>query len=141
MQNSNADTTWNPDLGATSHMTPHREWICDMVPCCIPIQLANDDIVWATGKGNVVFTPIIGGRPTESVIFQSVLYVPDLQNNLFSVLYAVHHGKLRVVIEGDYMTFSKDNITLMTASICQNVGKLNGSTLDNTEQALITCIS
>ncbi|KIO18262.1 hypothetical protein M407DRAFT_84155, partial [Tulasnella calospora MUT 4182] len=30
--NSNADTYWNADSGATTHMTPHREWIRDMQP-------------------------------------------------------------------------------------------------------------
>ncbi|KAF8580745.1 hypothetical protein K439DRAFT_1662629 [Ramaria rubella] len=32
-QHSHADTTWNPDSGATSHMTPHQEWICNMKTC------------------------------------------------------------------------------------------------------------
>ena len=60
-----------------------------MKPCKIPVRLANNDIIWATGRGSVVFSPLIDGKPAESVEFSRVLYVPDLENNLFSVLSAV----------------------------------------------------
>lgn len=140
-KNSSANTTWNPDSGATSHMTPHRAWIRDMETCRIPIRLANNDVVWALGKGSVAFTPVISGKPSESVVFQRVLYVPELQNNLFSVLYAVRHGKLRVVIENDRMTFAKDGKIIFTGSILHNVGTLNGFTLLNTETALLSQVS
>ncbi|KAF8580764.1 hypothetical protein K439DRAFT_1266542, partial [Ramaria rubella] len=50
---------WNPDSGATSHMTPHQEWIRNMKTCKIAVHLANDDIVWAVGRGDVAFTPVI----------------------------------------------------------------------------------
>lgn len=32
-----ADILWNADLGATVHMTLHREWIHGMEPCKVPI--------------------------------------------------------------------------------------------------------
>ena len=83
------DTMWNADSGTTTHMTPHRKWIRDMEPCRVPVRLANDDIVWATGRGKVIFSPLINGKPTQSVEFNRVLYVPDLESNLFSVLSAV----------------------------------------------------
>lgn len=70
-------------------MMPHHEWMHDMEPCKIPVQLANNDVVWVTGKGNVVFSPLVNGKPTESVEFTRVLYVPELESNLFSVLSAV----------------------------------------------------
>lgn len=136
-----ADTTWNPDSGATSHMTPHREWIRDMVPCNVGVRLANNDVVWATGRGSVVFNPSINGKPAESVVFSRVLYVPDLQNNLFSVLSAVRHGKLKVVIEHDQLVFSKDDNVMFTGSIRRNTGTLDGTTLSNNEHAFVARVS
>ena len=118
-------------------MTPHREWIRDMEPCKVPVRLANNDVVWATGRGNVVFNPIIGGRPAQSVEFSRVLYVPDLESNLFSVLSAVRRSKLKVVIEGDSMSFLKDGEPLFTGSIRRNVGTLDGTTLDHSERVYL----
>ena len=69
-----------------------------MKPCKILVRLANDDVIWVTGRGNVVFLPLIDGKPAEAVEFSRVLYVPDLESNLFSVLSAVHRSKLKVVI-------------------------------------------
>lgn len=141
---SKADYMWNADSGATSHMTPHREWIRDMIPCRIPVHLANNHIVWATGRGNVMFTPTINGRPAETVMLERVLYVPSLQNNLFAILSAVRRSKLRVVIEDDKLVFSTRDTNptvIFTGTVHGNVAMLNGITLNNSEQALITRVS
>jgi len=38
---------WLADTGATSHMTPHCHWIRNYSPIQIPIQLANNSIVYS----------------------------------------------------------------------------------------------
>lgn len=83
---SDADLNWNTDTGATSSMTPHRSWIRDMVPCQIPVHVANDEVVMALGRGSVLFRPVIDGVKAPSVVFSRVLYVPSLSNNLLAVL-------------------------------------------------------
>lgn len=133
-----ADQTWNADSGATSHMTPHRQWIRDMEPCQVPVKLANNSRVWATGRGKVVFQPS-GNR--ESVVFENVLYVPKLQNNLFSILSVVKKSKVRVVIENDLLEFSKGGKDLFTASIRGTTGTLDGTTLNNDEHAYVAAVS
>ena len=135
------DTTCTADLGATTHMTPHKEWIRDMEPCRVPVRLANDDVVWATGRGNIIFSPLIDGKATQFVEFNRVLYVPDLESNLFSVLAAVRRGKLKVIIEKDVISFLKDGILLFTWSVYRNIGTLNGTTLDCSEQVFFTRIT
>lgn len=132
-RNTPTNTSWNPDSGATSHMTPNRKWIRNMVAVKVAVSLANNEIVWATGKGQVRFTPRIHGRVGETVIFNDVLYVPALRNNLFSILSVVRKSKMRVVIEGDSLDFFKNGELLLTAAINGNVGSLNGTTLENTE--------
>ena len=108
------DTSWNADSGATAHMTPHQKWIHNMKPCKVPVHLANNDVVWATGRGSMVFSLLINGKPSPSIEFTHVLYVPDLETNHFSVLSAVRQSKLKVIIEDDTMSFLKDGILLFT---------------------------
>ncbi|KAG2030698.1 hypothetical protein BDR03DRAFT_1016848 [Suillus americanus] len=75
--------------GATSHMTPHRHYICNYTPKRVPIRLADSTIVYSAGVGSVVFNPVSVGevKSLRAVEFTRVLHVPDLHNNLLSVLY------------------------------------------------------
>ena len=77
---------WNADTGATSHMTPHREWFKSYAPCNVPIRVANGQVIYAAGVGTVEFSPVREGHPLRSVLFSGVLHVPDLNQNLLSVL-------------------------------------------------------
>lgn len=138
--NSRADISWNTDSGATSHMTPHREWIQNMIPCHIPVSLANNHIVWATGKGQILFNPTINGVRSETVVFDNVLYVPALQNNLFSIFHIVKNSKVRVVIEGLNLEFSKGGKTILMATIHGSTGILDGTTLSSSETIYLSAI-
>ncbi|KAJ3527988.1 hypothetical protein NMY22_g9579 [Coprinellus aureogranulatus] len=133
IRNAPTNTSWNPDSGATSHMTPNRKWIRNMIAVKVAVSLANNEIVWATGKGQVRFTPHIHRRVGQTVIFNDVLYVPALCNNLFSILSVVRKSKMHIVIEGDSLDFFKNGELLLTADINGTVGSLNGTTLENTE--------
>lgn len=57
---------WNADSGATSHMTPHRHWLLNYTPKCVPVRLANNTIVYSAGVGSVVFHPVIEGKRVRS---------------------------------------------------------------------------
>ncbi|KAG8963546.1 hypothetical protein FRC05_004611 [Tulasnella sp. 425] len=133
-----SDTYWNADSGATSHMTSHREWLRNMQLCCIPIHLANNYIIYTVGKRSLIFNPL--GNMC-SIVMPHVLYVPELQNNLFSIVFAILDSKLRVEIENTSLLFKKDNETILIGSIKGKVAMLDGSTLENDEQAFITAIS
>jgi hypothetical protein len=110
-----------PDAGASRHMTPHRHWIRNSIPHCIEVKLADGSSIYSQGKGTVLFEPIIDGQVAQIVEFSDVLYVPDLRNNLFSVLHLSLHKRFTVTIEGDTMDFRRDDITFFEA-------KVNGST-------------
>ena len=78
---------WCADTGASSHMTPHREWFDEYQPHSVPVRVANGTVVRSTGIGSVRFTPYLNGLKGREVVFHIVLHVPALQNNLLSVLY------------------------------------------------------
>lgn len=81
------------------------------------------------------------GKPVESVVFSRVLYVPLLQNNLFSVLSCARTEGMNVNVTGAGMKFVKNGKTIFTATVRRNVASLDGTTLENTEQALATHVS
>jgi hypothetical protein len=57
-----ADADWNPDTGATSHITPHRHWLRNYAPRGVPIKLADNNIVYSAGVATVVFSPVVDGK-------------------------------------------------------------------------------
>ncbi|THH16432.1 hypothetical protein EW146_g4214 [Bondarzewia mesenterica] len=95
--------------GATSHMTPHRHWLCNYKPHVIPVHLADSTVIYSAGIGSVVFVPLVGGKEAQAVEFSSILHVPAICHNLLSVLYLTRQKKFSVVIEGSMMHFMRDN--------------------------------
>jgi hypothetical protein len=113
-----ADADWNADTGATSHMTPHRHWLPNYAPRCVPIKLADNNIVYSAGVGTVVFSPVINGKSVRAVEFTQarVLHVPDLRNNLLSVLYLTRNIGFTVHINLSHMSFERLSYLAFPAS-------------------------
>ena len=98
---------WNADTAATSHMTPYRHWLRNYVPKRIPIKLANNKTVYSAGEGTMVFNPIVNGQAVRPLEFFRVLHVPDLRNNLFSVLFLTRQKGWTVTIDATKMFFQR----------------------------------
>ncbi|KAG8886994.1 hypothetical protein FRB98_000677, partial [Tulasnella sp. 332] len=64
-----ADHDWNTDTEATLSMTLHHHWIRDMIPCHIPMWIENNEVVYALGRGEVLFQPVIDGEKAPTVLF------------------------------------------------------------------------
>ena len=125
---------WNTDTGATSNMTPHRNWIRNYTPYRVPIKLADSRIIYSEGVGSVVFRPTINGLRSRDVEFSRVLHVPALRNNLLAVLYLTRFKGFTVHISSHAMKFIRNDTTLFTATInSEGIGYLNGSTIDISE--------
>ena len=125
---------WNTDTGATSHMTPHRNWIRNYKSYRVPIKLADERIIYSEGVGTVVFRPIINGHLSRDVEFSRVLHVPALRNNLLAVLYLTRYKEFDVHISCNSMDFIRNDTTLFTATInSEGIGYLDGSTISISE--------
>ena len=103
---------WCADTGATSHMTPHREWFEEYTPHSVPIKVANGTVVKSTGIGSVRFRPALQGSEVREVVFHRVLHVPALQNSLLSVLYLTRMQSFRVLIDKQSMQFERQGALL-----------------------------
>lgn len=132
---------WNPDTGATMHMTPHRHWFTSYSPHVVPVRLANNFIVWSAGLGSVEFQPKFGDKSGHHVVFHDVLHVPALGGNLLSLLHLSRAKGYHIVIEGAGIYFHYNNQLVFMASVTeQNVGFLNGHTvIPQSANSVSTC--
>ena len=128
---SSLPDAWNADTGATSHMTPHREWFHTYSPCSVPIRVANGQVVFAAGRGTVEFTPVKGTRNLHPVVFFEVLHVPALNQNLLSVLTITSkHGFDVWFQSNNTVDFIKDSVPRFHASVgADRVALLCGTTV------------
>jgi len=100
----------NADTGATSHMTPHRHWLCNDVPKRV-IRLADNNTVYSAGEGTVVL-------------------------NLLSVLFLTRQKDFTVTINATKMSFERRPTGLFAASISDsNSAFLDGQTVPIAEYA------
>jgi hypothetical protein len=128
------DAHWIADTGATSHMTPHRFWFVQYKPFVTPIRVANGAVVFSEGVGTIVLQPTLPG--VWELRLSRVLHVPELQNNLLSVLHLVSCHAFEVVINSKEMRFMKDSELCFTASIRQNTAYVDCTTPGAPETAL-----
>ena len=136
---SDVDSHWTADTGATSHMTPHRNWIRNYEPYRTPIRLADHTIVYSEGKGSVLFHPVIDGKDVRGVEFTQVLHVPKLRNNLLAVLFLTRHRNYNVDIGAHHMNFIHGGKNVFVASIKNNnIAYLDGTTVPSMEHAQFT---
>ena len=112
-----AGSEWNTDTGATCHMTPHRHWFNSYTPHRTQIRLANNQTIYSVGIGSVVFQPLINGKPGRLLEFHRVLHIPELRNNLLSVLYLTQEKSYTVTIKKDKLQFRQNGTLLFTASV------------------------
>jgi transposase InsO family protein len=127
---SRAATDWNPDTGASSHMTPHRHWFLSYSPHVVPVRLADNSIIYSAGKGSVEFQPTKNGVHMRPVVFHDALHVPKLSSNLLSLLHLTREKEYKIIIEEDTLEFIREGAVLFTATVNEhNVGYLNGHTI------------
>jgi hypothetical protein len=120
---------WCADTGASSHMTPHRAWFHEYEPYSIPIRVADGTVVKSAGIGSIHFLPRLQGVNCREVVFHKVLHVPQLQNNLLSVLYLTSKQGFCVIAEKQIMQFEHDGVLLFTATQQGQLAYLDGTTL------------
>ena len=91
---SSHSAQWLVDSGASSHMTRQKELLVDYIEFENPEKVALGDgkTVEATGIGNVPLQMLFKESNPKRAVLYSVLYVPKLACNLFSVRAAAAKG-------------------------------------------------
>ena len=73
---SNASYLWCTDSGASAHMTPHHHWFKELKPHKVPIELADNSVVYSEGIGTVIIRP--KNKKLSPILLSDVLYVSQL---------------------------------------------------------------
>ena len=95
-----------------------------------------DRVIYSEGMGTVLFRPMIDGLQSRDIEFSRVLHVPALKNNLLAVLHLTKKHNFHIHIWQSTIQFDINGPVLFTAHINDNnVGYLNGSTVDIMESA------
>ena len=90
----------------------------------------------------MVFAPEVKRKTLPSVEFTRVLHVPDLRNNLLSVLYLAHVHSIHIHIYDTSMDFSRKGQLLFHAPIDEsNTAFLSGSVVPLTQFAGVSAVS
>ncbi|CCA73545.1 hypothetical protein PIIN_07498 [Serendipita indica DSM 11827] len=128
---STARSDLNADTGATRTMMSDESYFTMLRPLVRSIKLANGERIFSTGEGDVVFQPWIDGYfSSDLVTFPNVLFAPDLQSNLVSVLSMARKEGYDIRINPKQMEFYLDGKLQMTARIDDDcVAYLNGRVL------------
>lgn len=127
---ANYDTTsWFVDNGATSHVTCRNDLFSSFEPFidARTVTTANGDTIKAVGKGTVDLNAIVNGGKSRLTLCD-VWYVPDIKQNLFSVLAAQDRLNSSVFMsERDHCLLKVGEQLILTGKRVKNGGlyKLN----------------
>ena len=85
---------WLVDSGASSHMTPKREYFTEYQVFSTPEKVALGDgrVVEAVGAGKIQLNMLFKVSNSKRSVMHDVLHVPKLSCNLFSVRAAAKRG-------------------------------------------------
>ena len=80
------DTEWWIDSGASQHMTPDKRGIANYCTFefSLKLNLADDSVLRFYGKEDVPLS-VSNGTENVNIVLNDVLYLPKLQNKLFSL--------------------------------------------------------
>ncbi|UYV62645.1 hypothetical protein LAZ67_2001397 [Cordylochernes scorpioides] len=107
--------SWIADSGATDHMTFRREWFStfEEIPEGVhPVCLGDGKKIYAKGKGNIDILSYVDSQKINATLLD-VLYVPELETNLFSISTATKHG-LTLICKGNQIKLTKNSKVLVT---------------------------
>ena len=96
------------DSGASDHMTNQRTWFDSYTKFKTKtrVKIGNGDLIMALGKGSINILAFDGNKWNEKTLL-NVLYVPDININLFSSGRAVDKG-LQMISDQNSCKFIKD---------------------------------
>ncbi|UYV84036.1 hypothetical protein LAZ67_X000937 [Cordylochernes scorpioides] len=107
--------SWIADSGATDHMTFRREWFStfEEIPEGVhPVCLGDGKKIYAKGKENIDILSYVDSQEINATHLD-VLYIPELETNLFSISTATKHS-LTLICKGNQIKLTKKSKVLVT---------------------------
>ncbi|UYV66039.1 hypothetical protein LAZ67_3006262 [Cordylochernes scorpioides] len=109
--------TWCLDSGCTTHLSPHLDWMENVMPYGSEINLAEEGkVTHATVKGDIkVSTCTENG--IENVQIKGVLHVPNLRYNLLSIYELTNKGNTVIFIRDGAKIYNEQDDLIAEAQI------------------------
>lgn len=118
------ETDWYVDSGASVHLTASKQWLMNTRnPDLSEIVVANKSTIKVDCAGDVEIRTVTDKN--HRIILENVQYVPGLTTNLLSVCQLIKNGNKVSFSENGCDIYNRHNILVATASLCNNVYKLN----------------
>lgn len=129
---SDAQDAWIADTGATRHMTDKLAWFVDIKPIPMDqdwsIKAIGGKVCYATGIGTIrILIQLPDSTVTASM--NDVLYVPDLQQNLFSTTKVAKQNKLFFSGDDQHCYLRDGNKIVMTGDLKDYIYRLHFSVI------------
>lgn len=122
---SNSDA-WYIDSGASMHMTKHKQLLHnETVPLVKTITVANDKSLPVESSGQLSLDICDDRGRSNKILFQNVLYVPELATNLLSVSQIVNHGGEVKFNNAGCVILNSHKKIVATAILINNMYRLN----------------
>lgn len=112
---------WLADSGASNHMTFRRDWFSTFIEIndkSVPITVGNNDIVYASGRGNIRIISTINGKQREGTLY-NVLWIPKLGRNLFSIGASNKRDNKTIIEANKIKIINSKNQTIMEGYSCE----------------------
>ena len=108
---------WFVDSGASTHMSPQREFFADyerILP--VSVCVANGDILQGVGRGTICF--LVEGENGKEMFIEvkDVLHVPELSHSLYSIPRASENGVKVTFGNGQCRIVNYQGVVLPTIS-------------------------
>lgn len=122
----NPEDPWYIDSGASVHMTKHKNLLQnEKVPLIKTIKVANDKSLSVHSTGQLSLDVCNDKGQYNKILFQNVLYVPELATNLLSVSQIIKNGGQVKFNSKGCVILNKNNIVVATASLINNMYRLD----------------
>lgn len=133
-------TSWYQDCGASQHMTSHREWFVQLVELDEPIPIVIGDSTRLDGVavGNIEMEAF-DGQKWYPVVLEDVIYVPNLNFNLFSVSQMLDKGHVQKANGNESTFYSLDGREIV--AIAKRKGNLYKMMLRREEETSLMAVS
>lgn len=119
------NSDWYVDSGASVHLTANQQWLKNEREAKLTeIIVANKAKIPVSCEGDVEIKTVVDNLEYD-ILLTNVQYVPELTTNLLSVHQLIKNGNSVSFDENSCKIFNTNNVLVATASLNNNVYKLN----------------
>ena len=115
------DEIWIANLGITNHMTNKREWFKNFIEASCSqkkVYITNNIVLDVAGFGDIEVSQFVNNKIYKGIL-KSVMYVPQMKYNLFSIIQAINK-KYKILFKDKTCVFISEDECLCLKGVLEN---------------------